>query len=120
MVPNLHISNWNHAMLACVHGCPRHKALVDIARRVIEDTKHGYNAGGDTIGAADHRITCADVVNVNADSASVLADKRAVFKSVVNPRDRIIKDAHQEATAILLAGGTTIKQRGCGMHKEPL
>ena len=59
-------------------------ALIDIASSVVEHAQHGDNAVRRAVGAADVRIGGADIVDGQANAASILRDDGAALESVVN------------------------------------
>mmetsp|Transcript_23555 Transcript_23555/g.49046 ORF Transcript_23555/g.49046 Transcript_23555/m.49046 type:complete len:240 (-) Transcript_23555:705-1424(-) len=65
-------------------------SLVDITGRVVEDTEHGNDSVGGSVGAADVRVGGADVVDGKADSTGVLGDNGAVLEGVIDAGDTVL------------------------------
>ena len=93
-------------------------ALVDVARRVVEDAQHRHDAVGGAVGAADVRPDRADVVDRQADPARRLGHARALLQGVVDPLDRVRLHRDEEARRQLRARGPGVEQRR-GRVREP-
>jgi hypothetical protein len=93
-------------------------ALVDVARRVVEDAQHGQDAVGGAVSAADVRPRRADVVDGDADAAGRLGYDGALLEGVVDALDGVALGADEEARRELRARGAGVEQRG-GRVGEP-
>ena len=95
-------------------------ALVDIPSGVIEDTEHGDNAVGSTVGPLDVGTLGTDVVDGEANATSRLRDQSTLLQRVVNAVKRIVLHGEQEARRHLRHGGAGVKQRWRGVGEVAL
>jgi hypothetical protein len=61
--------------------------LINVPCSIIVNFKHRYKSIAITVGASYVAITCSDTVNCQTNTACVLTDYRALFKSVVDSID---------------------------------
>ena len=91
---------------------PLAAALVDVPRGVVKDAKHGDDAVGGSVGAADVGRGGADVVDGQTDAAGGLGDARALLEGIVDALDGILLHGDEETRRQLGAGGTRVEERG--------
>mgnify|MGYP001587020265 FL=1 len=94
--------------------------LVDVARRVVVDAKHGDDAIGVAVRACDVRARRADVVNAESDPASRLGDESASLERVVDAFDRVVFHRHEEARRELRMRSTGVEESRGGVGEEAL
>ena len=95
-------------------------ALVDVASRVVEDTKHGDDAVGGAVGALDVGTLRADVVDGKTDATSRLRNQSALLQGVVNAVEGIVLHRQQEARGHLRHGGAGVEQGWGGVGEVAL
>ena len=71
--------------------------LINIARRVIEHTKHRYKTIAQAIRATDKRAAGANIVRVETNSTRVLTDDGAVSEGLIDAGDAVVLHGEEEA-----------------------
>ena len=103
----------------CLIGPNTHLALastlVHVASRVVEDTEHGNDAVRRPVGAPDVAVGGTDVMNCEADAASVLGDDSTVLKGIIDAADAVLLHRKEKAGAHLGARGSGVEEGGGGM-----
>ena len=72
-------------------------ALVDVARRVVEHAQHRHDAVGRAVGAANHRVLGANVVDVQPNPTGVLANHRTLSERLEDALYAVVPHFEQEA-----------------------
>jgi hypothetical protein len=93
-------------------------ALVDVARRVVEDAQHGHDAVRRAVGAADVRARRADAVDVEPDAAGRLADHGARLERVVDALDAVGAHVDEEARRQLRLRRAGVEERRRRVREE--
>ena len=89
--------------------------LVNVARRIIEDAEHGYEAVARAVRAANERAAGANIVQVEADSAGVLANRCAVAERLVDAGDAVVGDGQKIAGGQLCSRRPRVEESRRGM-----
>ena len=85
------------------------ETLVNVARRVIEDTEHRHDAVTDTTGSLNQRARSTNIGDMETDTTAVLTNKGTVLESVVDSTDRVVLHRKKKAAAQLWTLGTGIE-----------
>ena len=85
-------------------------ALVDVARRLVEDPKHGDEPVAGAVGAADEASFRSDVVDVQPDPARPFRDGGALAQRGVDPVDGIAFHRQKKTRAQLLVLGAGVEE----------
>lgn len=89
--------------------------LVDISGSVVEDTEHGNDTVGSTVGTGNVRTGSTDAVNVETNTASHLGNHGAGLEGVVDTLNRVVLHVDQEARRQLGLRRTSVEESGRGM-----
>mmetsp|Transcript_75449 Transcript_75449/g.211528 ORF Transcript_75449/g.211528 Transcript_75449/m.211528 type:complete len:224 (+) Transcript_75449:1709-2380(+) len=92
-------------------------SLIDISRRVVEDTQHGHNSIGGTVGTANVRGRSPDVVNGDSNASGILGNDGTVLERVIDSINRVFLHGEQKARTHLWVLTSRIKEGGSGMGK---
>ena len=95
-------------------------ALVNVARRVVEDAQHGDDAVRGAVGPLDVGALGANVVDGKANATGRLGDHRALLERVVDAVQRVILHGQQEARRHLRHRGARVEQRRRGVSEVAL
>jgi hypothetical protein len=71
--------------------------LVDIAGSVVEDTQHGNDTVGSTVGSGDVGASGTNAVDVQADTTSHLGDHSASLEGIVDSVNAVLLHINKEA-----------------------
>lgn len=92
-------------------------ALVDVARRVVENAEHGDDARRLAVRPGNASVAGANVVDIDADAAGPLGNLRAVAERLVDARDAVLGHLEEEARRELGMGRPRVEERGGRVDK---
>lgn len=95
-------------------------ALVDVPRRIVKDTEHGYDAVGGAVSAANVALAGPNVMNGEANTSSILGNDGAVLERIVDAVDGVFLHCHEKAGTHLWHVGAGVEERGGGVRKVSL